>query len=72
MDVFCPLFKDKDKKNIKFYEWWFDKIGITKYNRKSRYIYAVLFAVNSCNVRNIISRCTSYINAIYLKGDFLC
>ncbi len=65
-------FKDKDKKNIKFYEWWFDKIGITKYNRKSRYIYAVLFAVNSCNVRNIISRYIPYINTNNLKERVVC
>lgn len=32
-------FKDKDKKNTKFYEWWFSKIGIKNYNRKKMDIF---------------------------------
>lgn len=27
-------FKNKDKENTKFYEWWFKKIGIKNYNRR--------------------------------------
>lgn len=32
-------FKDKEKKNTKFYEWWFSKIGIKNYNRKKMDIF---------------------------------
>lgn len=32
-------FKDKDKENTKFYEWWFRKIGIKNYNRKKMDIF---------------------------------
>ncbi len=32
-------FKDKNKENTKFYEWWFRKIGIKKYNRRKLDIF---------------------------------
>lgn len=32
-------FKNKDKENTTFYEWWFRKLGIKNYNRKKLSIF---------------------------------